>query len=154
MILTFVKIVTNDHSSSIYSSPICDSIGRKGNSFFVTKLLTFPTSKQLLRHKQFESQENNFIFVILAYSGSCTCLCFQVSSSIKEVVISPKETMMHTILVINLVLTICLCHNYLLHNSILYTINSIIYLKQMHLSATSKEIGKLVSLCHCLLVTF
>ena len=61
---------------------------------------------------------------------------------------------MHTILVINLILTICLCDNYSLHNSILYIINNIIYLKQMHLSATSKEIGKLVSLCHCLLVTF
>ena len=37
MILTFVKIVTEDHSSSIYSSPICDSIGRKGNSFVYYK---------------------------------------------------------------------------------------------------------------------
>ena len=52
-------------------------------------MLTFPTSNPLLRHKQFESRESNFIFVILAYSGSRTCLCFQISSRIKEVVTSP-----------------------------------------------------------------
>ena len=52
---------------------------------------------------------------------------------------------MHIILVINLILTLCLCDNYSLHNVILYIINNVVYLKQMHLSATSKEIGKLVS---------
>ena len=57
MILTFVKFVTEDHSSSIYSSPICDSIGREGKEThsYITKTLTFPTSNPLLRHKQFES---------------------------------------------------------------------------------------------------
>ena len=53
---------------------------------------------------------------------------------------------MHTIMMINLILTLCLCDNYLLHNAILYIIINVVYLKQMRLSATSKEIGKLVSL--------
>ena len=53
---------------------------------------------------------------------------------------------MYTSLVINLILTLCFCDNYLLHDAILYIINDIVYLKQMHLSATSKEIGKPVSL--------
>ena len=52
-------------------------------------MLTFQILGLLLRHKQSEFQENNFIFVILAYSGPHTCLCFQISSSIKEVKISP-----------------------------------------------------------------
>ena len=45
---------------------------------------------------------------------------------------------MHTILVIILIFTLCLCDNYSLHNVILYIINNVVYLKQMHLSATSK----------------
>ena len=51
-------------------------------------MLTFPTSGLLLRHKRSEFRENNFIFVNLACSRSRTCLCFQISSSIKEVRIS------------------------------------------------------------------
>ena len=54
-------------------------------------MLTFPTLGPLLRHKQAEFQKHNFIFMILAYSGSRTCLCFQISSSIKEVVIYPRK---------------------------------------------------------------
>ena len=46
-------------------------------------MLTFPILGLLLRHKQSEFWKNDFIFVILAYSGSRTCLCFQISSSIK-----------------------------------------------------------------------
>ena len=45
MILAFVKIVTEDHSSSIYSSPICDSIGRKEKSFLYYKNANFPNFK-------------------------------------------------------------------------------------------------------------
>ena len=45
MILTFVKFVTEDHCSSIYSSPICDSIARKGNSFLYYKNANFPNLK-------------------------------------------------------------------------------------------------------------
>ena len=52
-------------------------------------MLTFPTSGLLLRHKQSEFWKNDFIFVILAYSGLHTCLRFQISSGIKEVVTSP-----------------------------------------------------------------
>ena len=64
--------------------------GKKTHSY-ITKTLTFPNSNPLLRHKQFESQESNFIFVILAYSGSRTCLWFHISSRIKEVVTSPRK---------------------------------------------------------------
>ena len=56
---------------------------------YITKTLTFPTLGLLLRHKQSEFWKNNFIFAILGYSRSRTCLCFQISSSIKEVTISP-----------------------------------------------------------------
>ena len=56
-------------------------------------------------------------------------------------------------LLLLLLLTICLCDENSLHNSILYIINNIMDLKQMHLSATSKEIGKLALLFHCLLIT-
>ena len=56
---------------------------------YITKTLTFPTSGPLLRHKQAEFQKNNFIFLILAYSGSRTCPYFQIPSSIKEVVLPP-----------------------------------------------------------------
>ena len=34
---------------------------------------------------------------------------------------------MHIILVINLILTLCLCDNYPLHNVILYIINNVVY---------------------------
>ena len=51
---------------------------------------------------------------------------------------SRSHHQMHTILVIILILTLCLCDNYSLHNVILYIINNVVYLKQMHLSATSK----------------
>ena len=64
---------------------------KKQTHSYITKTLTFPTSNPLLGHKQFESRESNFIFVILAYSGSRTFLCFQISSRIKEVVTSPRK---------------------------------------------------------------
>ena len=49
--------------------------GKKNHSY-ITKTLTFPTLGPLLRHKQAEFQKHNFILLILAYSGSRTCLCF------------------------------------------------------------------------------
>ena len=64
--------------------------GKETHSYF-TKTLTFPTLGPLLRHKQAEFQKHNFILLILAYSGSCTCPYFQIPSSIKEVVISPRK---------------------------------------------------------------
>ena len=42
------------------------------------KMLTFSISGPDLRDKQSEFQKNNFIFLILAHSGSRTCLQFQV----------------------------------------------------------------------------
>ena len=72
----FVSIVTENHSSSIYSSSICGSIGREGNSFLYYKNANFLKFRPLLRHKQSEFRKNNFIFLILAYSGSRTCLYF------------------------------------------------------------------------------
>ena len=47
--------------------------GKEINSY-ITKMLTFPTSGTLLRDKQFEFRKNNFILLILAYSGSRACL--------------------------------------------------------------------------------
>ena len=38
---------------------------------------------------------------------------------------------MHTILVINLILTLCLCDNYSLHTVIFNIINNVVYLKQI-----------------------
>ena len=63
----------------------------KDELILIFKMLTFPTLGLLLRHKQSKFRKNNFIFVILAYSRSCTCLCFQISSSIGEVVTSPRR---------------------------------------------------------------
>ena len=54
-------------------------------------MLTFQTSGPNLRDKQSEFQKNNFIFLILAYSGSRTCLYFQISSNIKEAITSPEN---------------------------------------------------------------
>ena len=97
MILTFVKFVTKMFIPAPYTvHQFATVLEGKETHSYVTKMLTFPTSNPLLRHKQFESRENNFIFVILAYTGSRTCLCFQISSNIKEVVISPQEIMLVT----------------------------------------------------------
>ena len=68
------------------------------NSFLCYKTLTFPTLGLLLRHKRSKFRENNFIFVILAYSRSRTCLCFQISSGIKEVVTSPGNDVSNKLL--------------------------------------------------------
>ena len=91
MILTFVKFVTEVIPAPYTVHQFATSIGRKETHSYITKTLTFPTSNPLLGHKQFESRENNFIFLILAYSGSRTCLCFKISSSIKEIVTSPRK---------------------------------------------------------------
>ena len=91
MILTFEKLLQMLIPAPHTVHQFATVLEGKETHSYITKTLTFPTSSPLLRHKQFESQENNFIFVILAYSGSCTCLCFQISSSIKEVVISPRK---------------------------------------------------------------
>ena len=45
----FVSIVTENHSSSIYSSSICDSIGREGNSFLYYKNANFSNFKPALK---------------------------------------------------------------------------------------------------------
>ena len=75
---------------------MCHSIAKKENNSYITKTLTFPTSGPNLRDKQSEFQKNNFLFLILAYSGSRTCLYFQISSNIKEVITSPQEIMLAT----------------------------------------------------------
>ena len=49
----------------------------------------FPNFRTTLKHKQSEFRKNDFIFVILAYSRSHTCLRFQISSSIKELEFPP-----------------------------------------------------------------
>ena len=49
----------------------------------------FPNFRTTFKAQEIQFWENDFIFVILAYSGSRTCLCFQISSSIKKVRISP-----------------------------------------------------------------
>ena len=81
MILTFVKIVTVHQFATVLE-------GKETHSY-ITKTLTFPTLGPLLRHKQAEFQKHNFILLILASSGSCTCPYFQIPSSIKEVSFSP-----------------------------------------------------------------
>ena len=50
------------------------SIEPRCDDFYVAKMLTFSTSDPDLRHKQSEFWKNNFIFLILAYSGSHTYL--------------------------------------------------------------------------------
>ena len=72
------------------------ALERKENNSYITKTLTFPTSGPNLRDKQSEFRKNNFIFLILAYSGSCTCLYFQISSNINEITTSPQEIMLAT----------------------------------------------------------
>ena len=49
MTLTFLKFVTDDHSNSIYSSPICHSIGGKGNSFLYYTNTNCPNFKPALK---------------------------------------------------------------------------------------------------------
>ena len=50
------------------------ALERKENNSYITKTLTFSISGLDFRDKQSEFWKNNFIFLILAYSGSCTCL--------------------------------------------------------------------------------
>ena len=61
-------------------------------------MLTFSTSGPDLRDKQSEFWKNNFIFLILAYSGSRTCLQFQISSNIKEVESPPENDVSNQLL--------------------------------------------------------
>ena len=91
MILTFVKLLQRIIPAPYTVHQFATVLEGKKNHSYITKTLTFPTLNPLLRHKHFESRENNFILLILAYSGSPTCLCFQISSSIKKVVISPRK---------------------------------------------------------------
>ena len=50
------------------------SIENRRDDLYVAKTLTFSTSGPDLRDKQSKFQKNNFIFLILAYSGSHTGL--------------------------------------------------------------------------------
>ena len=59
-------------------------------------MLTFSTLNSDLRDKQSEFWKSDFIFLILASSGSHTCLQFQVSFNIKEVRISTQKMMLAT----------------------------------------------------------
>ena len=52
-------------------------------------MLTFRILGLLLKHKQSEFWKNDFIFVILAYSGSHTCLHFQISANIRKLKFPP-----------------------------------------------------------------
>ena len=93
MIITFVKFVTEQKSLQLETTVHqCATVleGKEINSY-TTEMLTFPTSGPLLRDKHSEFRKHNFIFLILAYSGSRTCLYFQISSNIKEVITSPEN---------------------------------------------------------------
>ena len=63
----------------------------KNELILILQNANFPNFRPTFRHKQSEFRENNSIFVILACSRSRTCLCFQISSSIKKVVTSPRK---------------------------------------------------------------
>ena len=89
--LTFVKFVTESLRLQSTVHQFATVLEGKETHSYITKMLTFPTSGPLLRHKQSEFWKNNFIFLILAYSGSRTCPYFQIPSSIKEVVTSPSK---------------------------------------------------------------
>ena len=58
-------------------------------SFSRTKTLTFSTLGAVFILKQVEFQKFDFILIILAYSGFCTCLQIKDPPIIMEVRISP-----------------------------------------------------------------
>ena len=88
------KIPANYTNSAQFAHTVRElrEICRFVNLFYIMFQAPSPAENSAeFQHKQSEFQKNNFIFLILAYSGSRTCLYFQISSSIKEVVISPRK---------------------------------------------------------------
>ena len=59
-------------------------------SFSSTKTLTFSTLGAVFIREQDEFQKFDFILIILAYSGFCTCLQIKDPPIIKEVRLSPR----------------------------------------------------------------
>ena len=90
-ILTLYILLQNNSLQSVTTVYQCVVTMDKNELILILQNANCPTLGLLLRHKQSEFRENNFIFVILAYSRSCTCLCFQISSRIKKVVTSPRK---------------------------------------------------------------
>ena len=77
MILTFVRFFTGDSlqlEATVHQCAI--TLEEEEIHSYITKTLTFPISGPLLRYKQSEFWKNHFIFLTLAYSGSCICLHF------------------------------------------------------------------------------
>ena len=60
-------------------------------SFLSTKTLPFSTLGAVFALKEIEFQKFDFILIILAYSGFCTCLQIKDPPTIKEVRISPRK---------------------------------------------------------------
>ena len=54
-------------------------------------MLTFSTLGAVFALEEIEFQKFDFILIILAYSGFCTCLQIKDPPTIKEVRISPRK---------------------------------------------------------------